>query len=86
MIDISYCSYGNCPIKECERYLWKAPRGAMISVTAFKGCEFYPKDKSNPVICAECDNAEIVNRTLFCKLKERTARSSKPKWCPLDVK
>ena len=36
-----------------------------------------------PVICAECERAEIWSYKLYCLEEDRVINNSKPDWCPI---
>ena len=36
-----------------------------------------------PVICAECERAEIWSYKLYCLEEDRVIHNSKPDWCPI---
>jgi len=39
--------------------------------------------KGIPIICAECNDAAIRGKYLYCEKVNRTIYNAKPKWCPL---
>lgn len=39
-------------------------------------------DKTAPIICAECMDAEIRGGYLYCPKRKRTIYNAKPDWCP----
>jgi len=39
-------------------------------------------NKNAPVICAECEKAQIIDHNLFCEEKKRKVYNAKPNWCP----
>ena len=36
-----------------------------------------------PVICAECERAEVWSNKLYCLEEDRIIHNSNPDWCPI---